>query len=566
MSSLTTIATLVDEIGAERCDLIRVGFELERHERYPGGDIGEAVLAALQLQHAQPDDDGRQAPAPFHHPWGPRDTASPEVIAVWEQLVEVIESRAVRARLHDLLWIDQAGDRPFEHARAAVEDYLAAADSRSCEGLYQAFGLLRALDLARQVNARDLLGAIGASADQALAAEVERDDAPQRPGVSGRLLGLLIDLPEPERPRDLSSRLEQMHALLEEKHPHDREGIFQLQQKLARNDPEEVARLQRANVRVWIDWALTQEGGVFRRGALSMALERANSISDADELRDEIRLLMQESVKGDLGLEETAVDLDVPAQDVEELIEFVVSDDGIERALVRFGFWGPPTGDPEQNQDAVRQELEEFVFWSLIPLTLSDHQGRPIRSFVTPEQKREVALLRRETWSAGFHGSLATLVLDRIGERYAPTREELASMFGTAAIASEQADAFARAMEHYWEGRFDEAIHIALPRIEAVLRQILVTSGGISYTEPHGGHAGHDKALGTILSELRTALPDEGWRRSMMIILTEPTGLNLRNRYLHGQIPEAQKLDAALVLQIAANLRLLVLGEPQTQD
>ena len=43
----------------------------------------------------------------------------------------------------------------------------------------------------------------------------------------------------------------------------------------------------------------------------------------------------------------------------------------------------------------------------------------------------------------------------------------------------------------------------------------------------------------------------------MVVLLTEPTGFNLRNRYLHGQVEEAQQVDAALVLQVAAYLRLL---------
>ena len=131
-------------------------------------------------------------------------------------------------------------------------------------------------------------------------------------------------------------------------------------------------------------------------------------------------------------------------------------------------------------------------------------------------------------------------------------------MFAGSVFESHQADAFARALAHYWERRFDEAIHVALPRIEAVLRRMLVATGGIAYTEPHGGHSGHYKTLGTILSELRGRLPDEGWRRSMMVVLAEPAGLNLRNRYLHGLIVNVEQLHAALVLQVAAYLRLLV--------
>ena len=566
MTDLTAVAELLDEISRDRCDVIRVGFEFERHEHNPGGGDAEAVLAALQLQHAEPDDEGRPAPAPFHYPWGPREAASPDVIAVWEALLDMIRSRAVRARLHDLLWIERAGKQPFLHATAAIEDYVAAADAAACNALHRAFMLARALELCRQINARDLFGSISTAAQRALTAEVERRNVAQRPGVSVRLLELLTDLPDAHRPDDLSSRLSEIHTLLEGDHPHRREAIFQIEQKLAPDDPDEVVRLQRSSVRVWIDWALAQEGGVFRRIALGMALERANNIAGAEDLREEIRLLMQEIGDEALGLGEIAVESEMPAEQIEEFANYVVGDDGVAEALGRFGDWGPPTGDPKENADAVDREREEFVFLRLMPVSVIDDQGRPIRSFSTDDERRELALLRREILSASFHGSLATLILDRIGKRYGPTPTQLARVFARGFVEPHQADALARAFAHYWAGRFDEAVHVALPRIEAILRQMLVAAGGIAYTEPHGGHAGHYKTLGTVLSELRGRLGDEGWRRSMMIVLAEPAGLNLRNRYLHGLIAEVEQLHAALVLQIAAYLWLLVPRYDQQQQ
>ena len=490
MTDLTAVAGLLDEIARDRCDVIHVGFEFAHHERSPGGDVAEAVLAALQLQHAEPDDEGRPAPAPFYHPWGPREAASPDVIAVWEALLDMIRSRAVRARLHDLLWIERAGEQPFLHVKAAIEDYVTAAEAAECDALYRAFMLVRALELCRQINAHDLFGSISTAAQRALTAEVERRDVAERPGVSVRLLELLTDLPDAHRPDDLSSHLSDVHTLLEGNHPHDREAIFQLEQKLASDDPDEVVRLQRSNVRVWIDWALAQEGGAFRRGALGMALERANNIAGAEDLREEIRLLMQGVGDEDLGLGEIAVESEMPAEQLEELEDYVVGEDGAAGALERFGAWGPPTGDPEENADAVDREREEFVFLRLMPVSVIDDQGRPIRSFAKDDERRELALLRREVLSASFRGGLSTLILDRIGERYGPTLTELAGVFGRGFLEPHQSDAFARAFAHYWEGRFDEAIHVALPRIEAVLRQMLVATGGIAYTEPHGGHAG----------------------------------------------------------------------------
>ena len=329
MKDLSAVAELLDEIARDRCDVVHVGFDFARHERSPGGDVAEAVLAALQLQHAEPDDEGRPAPAPFQHPWGPREAASPDVIAVWEALLDMIQSRAVRARLHDLLWIDRAGEKPFLHARAAIKDYIAATKTAGCDALYRAFMLARALELCRQIKARDLVGAISTAAQRALTAEIERRDVSDRPGVSVRLLELLTNLPDAHRPNDLSSRLGEIHTLLEGNHPHDREAIFQLEQKLARDDSDEVVRLQRSNVRVWVDWALAHEGGAFRRGALGMALERANNIAGAEDLREDIRLRMQESGDEDLGLGEIAVESEMPAEQLEELADYIVGDDGV---------------------------------------------------------------------------------------------------------------------------------------------------------------------------------------------------------------------------------------------
>ena len=160
------------------------------------------------------------------------------------------------------------------------------------------------------------------------------------------------------------------------------------------------------------------------------------------------------------------------------------------------------------------------------------------------------------------HGhALVDWVADYLaGLDYRPVREAVEPGDVRAKLpeqAPEQAEPFARAFVHYWAGHHDEAIHIALPRIEAVLRKMLVASGGIAYVEPSAGRAGRDKTLGMILNELHNVLPGSGWHRSFVMILTEPTGLNLRNKYLHGQITQPLREHAALVLHLAAYLRLL---------
>ena len=558
MGDIELAGDLLDVIASKRCDLVQVGWEFANHEGNPGGVAAKAVSAALLLRFVGSDADARAAFGPFAPLVGRSEPTTPATLAVWEKLVVLVEAPAVKGRLHDLLWIERSGDRPNEHARAAVKGYVLGAKVASCDAYDAALLLERAAELARSVKAQDLYGGIAQQATEALAREVQRSDASNRPGVTGRLLQLLVGLPESYRPADLRTRLDEAHKLFEGSHPSIRAGMIQLDEVLARGDPEEITRLRRAKVELWIDWALERENAQARRWALSSALELANNTPDAEGLRNNIRRHMQEIAVDDLDLQAVSIATEIPATRIEEIVRGIAGEDGVKQALRRFGIWGPPTGNPGDVAKAVDKSMEEFGFWQLLPLTFTDDQGRPVRNFVTDDEKRGAATIQQEALSAGLHGSLATLVLDRIGAQYTPNREELVELFETPFIRSDQADAFARALGHYWAGRFDESIHVALPRIEAVLRGVLVAAGGIAYTEPQGGRAGHDKTLGTILSELSPGFPDEGWRRSLLVVLAEPIGLNLRNRYLHGLVEQVQKADAALTLHLAANLRLLV--------
>jgi Domain of unknown function (DUF4209) len=55
----------------------------------------------------------------------------------------------------------------------------------------------------------------------------------------------------------------------------------------------------------------------------------------------------------------------------------------------------------------------------------------------------------------------------------------------------------------------------------------------------------------------RKGILDESWRRYLVNTLTEPLGLNVRNRVAHGLIGEARPHDAALLVHVAAFLRTL---------
>jgi hypothetical protein len=105
-------------------------------------------------------------------------------------------------------------------------------------------------------------------------------------------------------------------------------------------------------------------------------------------------------------------------------------------------------------------------------------------------------------------------------------------------------------------GAYDDAAHALAPRIECTIREICRRAGLVVSREPIGPEPGGVRSLGHLLAALEGIL-DESWRRYLVNSLTEPLGVNLRNRIAHGLIGEAQAHDAALLIHVAAFLRTL---------
>ncbi len=125
---------------------------------------------------------------------------------------------------------------------------------------------------------------------------------------------------------------------------------------------------------------------------------------------------------------------------------------------------------------------------SLANRAVFDEHSRLIRHVEIDEGKRKLDILGDEAnrirWDAHFRQA----ALDRIGEQCTVDRVSLTDFFRTELIDEGQASAFARAFEHYWAERPDEALLIAMPRIEAVFQKLLEASGGVIY-DPTAGRS-----------------------------------------------------------------------------
>ena len=566
MDDLSKAAEILNEIASDRCDVVEIGLDFREDRRNPGGEINSVVSSALLLDYLEPSHEYRSNAGPFISRIGPQEAPNETALSAWEGLIELLETPTIQGRFCDLLWIHRHGELPHEFARAAIKSYLEASRSGRCTGLDQVFLLMRAAELVREINARNELDPITELARNSLDVEVAREDASQRSGITLRLVRLLATVSDPEMLPELREKMTVVRAICADEHPTTREAVVQHDMRLVKDDPAEIECLQIEIVNIWIDWALNQTNGMRRRWALNAAMDRAHGARASKELRTKIGRMIQEIGEEDLDLQTVSVDVEIPAEEIDKLGCAIVGDDGIGEALRRFVSWGPPTGDLQRNIEYAETQLRERLYLNLVPISALDHLARPVKVFNTDDEKLTYARNQEETNTASFNGNFAGVFLDRIGERYEPRHEEISTLFETDLIEPYQANAFASAYCHFWRGRFDESIHVALPRVEAVIRKMYVSMGGIAYLEPRGGTPGRDKGLGTILHELASSFPDLGWHRALWVVLVEPIGLNLRNKYAHGQVVQPSKLDAALVLQIAAYLRILVRTESDSND
>ena len=577
-----SVSTMLDTAGAaEALNSIAIeehtldGIESEFRERVgaPDNPVAQAVVWMLGYQLVAVSEQSARArrgpfvPAlvlpdrvfpPYLEDLGSRD----DIRSVWRDLASLVALPAIKARLHDLLWVTERGPNRHRHAKSAIKNYLTVAtpspgaDLSVEQRLESVDALLRALELSRLVGARKLVERVCARAVEFLASELEDEDARSRPGIWMRLLDLLISLGAEACPPHIGEYLVRAHELATS--PDIRLSLFQMEERLARGRPAEIDRIQQAEAEMFISHA-QHENGLSRVHWLTQALEIARGRRWGARTEARIRRELQQIDPDSYNWQEIKSDIRIPAETAESFVESIASGDRVETALARFAFvGGSPVGNRQESERVVDEHARKFVFLNLTNRSAFDEYGHPIRHAETDESKRELDILahaaRGIQWDALFRG----LALNRIGERYAPDRATLTNFFLTELIDREQADAFARAFEHYWAERPDEAILVAIPRIEAVFRKLLEAKGGVIYDPPRGDLPGGVKGLGAVLRDLAGLAVAQmtDWWRFYRIALTEATpGLNLRNRYAHGLAATATKEDAAVVLRICVLLR-----------
>ncbi len=535
--------------------------QLQRPPGGPNDSIPALVGAFYYMLYPITEEAGREAWGPFAPVFeGPQGVFPPPLakvedrwLTLWADLAQASTSPVVRSRLHDLLWERRWGPRPDLHARQAIDSYVALNGS-SWTSVDRAFGLIRALELARHVKDDERLATVVAACEKG-ARESMMASSPE-PGVALRLVRALMWLPpdlQPASVDDLLAEAERVYGA----DPYHFASIVDLKVSRSR-DAAFVRQLRVQEVRRWRQRA-SETAGLLRFSHLQSALEAARNYGLSD-LADEIRRDMQ---KVDLGLKQVEAAVPISTEQLGALISTVVETDDWRTSLRRFGVYGPPSGDVKKNIAAVEQQMRASPLQYLVTKTVLGPGNVPIRVVSSEADHRDVALSEYEKMGISLWALFAAEVLDRIfGRHGVPELTALTEFFSTPLMPLDVAERVAQAVLLYSQGHFDESAHILVPRLEATIRTIARECGLATFREPQGAKPGGVRALGDLLLAMKERI-DESWQRYLWNLLCDPIGVNLRNRLAHGLLPKADKKEAALLIHAACHLSLIKVGEDE---
>jgi hypothetical protein len=485
----------------------------------------------------------------------PRLDAVPDPMkAAWAEVAPLTRASAARARLNDLLWVSSYGETPYLYAKVAAAAYVEIADQWL--DLDKADSLARALELSLQLGDTEATNDVAVRV--AAAAQGALDETDQKPGVALTLIQLLTEMPEP--PNAVDDLLEAADARYRSNVPIG-DSIADMRVSRARGDRIRVEGLRREQLRRWMEYARAA-GGLVAVAHLQHGLELARTYGIADEA-DRFRLALQTFDRDSIEFEKITAEEKINSDEFQRVVASLVDDDWLS-SLRAFGATGPPTGNAAENESFVRDLMKAHPISFLFTRTLLGPENTVIKNIVGDEQHFSAQLAEHEQRTIIFWGQLAAEGLRRMRERHGiPDVDALLPYFSQGVIAPEYAQAFARGVRLYAEGRYDESALVVVPRIEAVIRELARRAGLIVIREPRGERSGGVRSLGETLLSLRPVFGDESWWRYLWNALAEPLGLNLRNRLAHG-LAEGNQLTAAVLLHICCFLPLLKPRERET--
>ncbi|MFJ5861196.1 DUF4209 domain-containing protein [Pseudarthrobacter sp. NPDC092439] len=493
----------------------------------------------------------------------PLSAVPAQSVAAWQDSAQLFGSNdVITARLNDLLWVVKAKPRPDRHARSAQAAYRRMWGHNSLSPVHRSDGLTRALELAVELGDSNLVEETVPELVSAVRETLGGEE--WAPGVALPMIEALAALRPPARPAELDQLIAEALDRYRED-PFIVEAVQLLRMQRAPHAAER-KRIALETVHMWRQQAEVR-GGLVGIAHIERALELARN-EGLSEIANELRVqLQQPKTTEELGMELVSSDISLPKEVIEGFInEFTVTS-GSEESYAKLAAY-IPIRDLEADAEHVRVQMREFPVQHLFSTVVTNSEGLPLAHISTEEQKFAHALVQHHSFAITFWGGFMGEILERLGSQGRLAEADVRTLSTGEFVDTETSDGIAQAYRHFLVGDFEAALHYLLVRIERVLRNMAQALGLPTYREPSldGKSLGGYKGLGELLALLEGRVPENA-RRYLSVLLSERTGLNLRNRSAHGLMQVVSRDEAALAFHVMTVLsRWSTVDDDRTED
>lgn len=467
-----------------------------------------------------------------------------EVVDVWGALLDLVKEPPARARLHHLLF-ERGGPESFRHARFAAESYLESAESQD-RGRDAVDDLVTATRLARAIGHSALISESLNRAASVAERYLSADDPPA--GIVLRALRHLVG--EPDCPDRVDDLLDRAAGAWPDANRRDQALATMLKRC---KDASSRADVWRRRVAAYTEEADAATSTIMRAVRLQQALTLAEKSGDP-ELRREAASRLQAIRHEAMEMITFRAASHRYQEEFEQLVDEASRGADWRQALVTFATLAPISGDVEQNRDLIAERQRQHPLGRLFPVDLRSPEGLFIYAGTSEEARFDLDLTMWETELVGYWLPILSTGLHAIPERHGlPTLEELSTfLMQWPAVQRPVGPAIARALLRYWTGDAEGAAYTIAPRIETLVRNLVLGSDRGVYRLQVEHKPGQYPGLGHLLPILEEEYTlSESVGRFLSAVLRHPGGLNLRNLMLHGYVDDLGPGIAALLLHTA---------------
>ena len=286
------------------------------------------------------------------------------------------------------------------------------------------------------------------------------------------------------------------------------------------------------------------------------AYQRAGDVAAADQMKMRASYANEKAVEQMKPSEGT---IRLPREAVDEYIRIFTEAPDLATALIHVAADPQWLLDVEHAAKMATETEQVAPFYSMVSKQVI-RDDRVAATASSPEERHKYLEMQAHSQKMYVFLQLRHEAFSRLrGERGLCSGDVMAHLEGWSLMPTKKIPFFRRAIQAYFEGDYVVALHLLIPHLEDLLRRILrfadVPSRGFSSDGTQT-----EQVLGDVLRNPKVvAVIGEPLQRTLLFVMTDEQGFNLRNLVAHGMVSDHQCTTGAVEVILWLLLSLTVL-------